>query len=110
MIEGEELFVALNLMHGLNTQQTKELTEQGYLTSGIPANTAKANEVVTQFIEKYKLMIYQAMIESNNQPNEALKAAGLSRWETFDIIANELEEEGLFVKDKYGDFKAVIRR
>lgn len=107
MIDGEELFVALNLLPGLDPEQTKEMIEQGYLTKGIPGHTPKANAFISDFIEKYKMPLYKAMKQSNNEYWEAIKIVGLNNYITFDVLANQMEEEGLLSKDKYGDFKAV---
>ena len=108
MIDGEALFVALNLWHGLDTEQTRSLVERGYLTKGMPANTQKAYEFINQYIEKYKMPLYEAMEKSNNVYWEAMKIVGLTEHVAFEVIANQLEEEGLFSKDRYGDYKIVI--
>jgi hypothetical protein len=102
--ENEELFIRLCLMYQIDSQGTKELIDNGYITKDL-CDTNKAKEFKKRFIEAHKERLYVSMKESNNDIPYSMKRVGLNEYISFQFISDELFDEGRFVKDIHGEHR-----
>ncbi len=96
IIENEDLFISLHLMHQVDSEYTKELIKQNYITKSY-ANTKKAEEFINRFYNSKKELVYNAMKKINNKELDVIfvkNEAGLEEYISIEIIIDRLIDEG----------------
>lgn len=103
MLENEDLFLRLCLMHQEGSSEKRELIESGYITSDSRL-TQKGEDIIKSFIEANKNLLYEAMKDYPNDNWAAMGKAGFTEYTAFMFVAEELCDEGLLIKGEQGRY------
>ena len=97
MLEGEELFVALQQWFKKGSPKTEWLMENGYITNSYE-KTSKAEAYELEFVSKHRGSFIDAMKKAKNDSRKAFIMMGLKSYAAFEGIAIKLVKEGLVVE------------